>query len=132
MVQTLFTKRMAFKSFLNIDKIAVYFQNMLHNGFASDSSTQNYDFTIKLIRGVETVYLCSLYWKIPICIVDWKIYCMVFFNFLVMCSYKNAIYCYKYDIDIWIQSIILASFYSFSQGAGGSFDHSNNINWPVL
>ena len=64
----------------------------------------------------------SLYWKITICIVDWKIYCMVFFNFLVMCSYKNAIYCYKYDIDIWIQSIILTSFYSFSQGAGGSFD----------
>ena len=52
----------------------------------------------------------------------WKIYCMVFFNFLVICSYKNAIYCYKYDIDIWIQSIILTSFYSFSQGAWGSFD----------
>ena len=52
----------------------------------------------------------------------WKIYCMVFFNFLVICSYKNAIYCYKYDIDIWIQSIILTSFYSFSQGAGGSFN----------
>ena len=52
----------------------------------------------------------------------WKIYCMVFFNFLVMCSYKNAIYCYKYDIDIWIQSIILTSFYSFLQGAGGSFN----------
>ena len=86
---------------------------------------QKYDFAINLLtpissKWVETVYLSSLYWKITICIVDWKIYCMVFFNFLVMCSYKNAIYCYKYDIDIWIQSIILTSFYSFSQGAGGS------------
>ena len=88
---------------------------------------QKYDFAINLLtpissKWVETVYLSSLYWKITICIVDWKIYCMVFFNFLVMCSYKNAIYCYKYDIDIWIQSIILTSFYSFSQGAGGGFD----------
>ena len=72
--------------------------------------------------GWNCIFELTLLENITICTIDWKIYCMLFFNFLVMCSYKNAIYCYKYDIDIWIQSIILTSFYSFSQGAGGSFD----------